>query len=196
MTSFRLFLIVFGVIFVAELPDKTALAALVLATHYEPLPVFLGASLALTLQSVIAVAAGGLLSTLPTRAVHVGAGMLFLVCAVFMWRRPGDASGEDWGVQADSDASPLFRRALSTVFVVVFVAEWGDLTQFGTAALAAHYHDPLTVFSGATLALWAVAALAVFVGKKAGGFLDPKRTKKVAAVLFAVIGMLLIAGIM
>jgi Uncharacterized protein family UPF0016 len=65
MTTFRLLLIVFGVIFVAELPDKTALASLVLATHYESLPVFLGASLALTLQSVIAVAAGGLLSTLP-----------------------------------------------------------------------------------------------------------------------------------
>ena len=78
----------------------------------------------------------------------------------------------------------------------MFAAEWGDLTQFGTAALAAHYHDPLTVFSGATLALWAVAAFAVLVGNKAGRFLDPERTKKVAAVLFAVLGILLIVGIM
>jgi len=194
MTTFQLLLSVFGVIFVAELPDKTALAALVLATHYEPLPVFMGAGLALTVQSAVAVAAGGLLSILPTRAVHVGAGLLFLVCAVLMWRRPADGGAEHWKVKQGSDARPTFRRALGIVFVVVFVAEWGDLTQLGTAALAAQYHDPLTVFSGATLALWAVAALAVFVGKKAGGFLEPERTKKVAAVLFAVIGLLLIGG--
>jgi putative Ca2+/H+ antiporter (TMEM165/GDT1 family) len=196
MTTSQLLLSVFGVIFIAELPDKTALAALVLATHYEPLPVFLGAGLALTVQSVVAVAAGGLLSTLPPRVVHVGAGLLFLVCAVFMWRRHGGESGEHCGVRQDSSTPPSFRRALGTVFLIVFVAEWGDLTQFGTAALAAHYHDPLTVFSGATLALWAVAALAVFVGNKAGRSLDSERTKKVAAVLFAVLGMLLIADIM
>jgi putative Ca2+/H+ antiporter (TMEM165/GDT1 family) len=196
MTTFRLLLIVFGVIFVAELPDKTALASLVLATHYESLPVFLGASLALTLQSVIAVAAGGLLSTLPTQAVHIGAGILFLVCGAFMWRRNGGEGGKHWGVKQNSGAPPRFRRSLGIVFLVVFVAEWGDLTQLGTAALAAHYHDPLTVFSGATLALWAVAALAVFVGNKAARFLDPERTKKVAAVLFAVLGVLLIAEIM
>lgn len=196
MNTLRLLLSVFGVIFVAELPDKTALAALVLATHYEPLPVFLGAGLALTVQSVVAVAAGGLLSTLPARVVHVAAGLLFLVCAVLMWRRQGDGGAEHWEVKQDASAPPIFRRALGTVFVVVFVAEWGDLTQFGTAALAAHYHDPLTVFWGATLALWAVAALAVFVGNKAGRSLDPVRTKKVAAVLFAALGVLLTAGTM
>ena len=194
MTTLQLLLSVFGVIFVAELPDKTALAALVLATHYDPLPVFVGAGLALTVQSVVAVAAGGVVSLLPARAVHVGAGLLFLVAAVFMWRRPGDAGAEHWKVKQGPNAPSTFRRALGTVFVVVFVAEWGDLTQLGTAALAAHYHDPLTVFSGATLALWAVAALAVFVGTKAGKFLDPARTKKVAALVFAVIGVLLFVG--
>jgi putative Ca2+/H+ antiporter (TMEM165/GDT1 family) len=76
----------------------------------------------------------------------------------------------------------------------VFIAEWGDLTQFGTAALAARYHDVVTVFFGATLALWTVAALAVFVGNKAGRFLDPGRTQMVAAGVFAVIGVLLIVG--
>src|SRR5580700_10765400 len=84
-----LFGTVFAVIFVAELPDKTAFAALVLATRYRPLPVFLGAALALTVQSIVAVAAGGLLSLLPARPVHVGAGVLFLVSAVVMWRRNG-----------------------------------------------------------------------------------------------------------
>jgi putative Ca2+/H+ antiporter (TMEM165/GDT1 family) len=195
MTTWRLLLSVFGMIFVAELPDKTALASLVLATHYEPLPVFTGAALALTVQSMVAVTAGDLLSLLPTRAVHVGSGLLFLMAAVLMWRRPGDGGAEHWKVKQGANAPPTFGRALGTVFIAVFVAEWGDLTQLGTAALAARYHNPLTVLCGATLALWAVAALAVFVGNKAGKFLDPARTKKVAAVVFAVIGVLLFSGI-
>src|SRR5262249_58540833 len=90
----QIFLSVFGVIFVAELPDKTAFAALMLATRYRPLPVFLGAALALTVQSVVAVAAGGLVSLLPARPVHVGAGVLFVVFAVAMWRRKHDEDEE------------------------------------------------------------------------------------------------------
>ena len=180
-------------IFIAELPDKTALAALVLATQYDPLPVFMGAGLALTIQSVVAVVAGGMLSMLPPRAVHVGAGLLFLGCALLMWRRDPDREA-DLGVTQRLDGPPDFTRALARVFVVVFIAEWGDLTQFGTAALAAHYHDAVTVFSGATLALWTVAAIAVFVGNRAGTLLDPDRTRIVAAGVFAVIGVLLIVG--
>jgi Ca2+/H+ antiporter, TMEM165/GDT1 family len=194
VTTSRILLSVFGVIFVAELPDKTALAALVLATQYSPLPVFVGAGLALTVQSVVAVVAGGMLSMLPARGVHVGAGLLFLACALLMWRRAPDRGAEDWGTPQESAGPPGFTRALASVFIVVFIAEWGDLTQFGTAALAAHYHDAVTVFWGATLALWTVAALAVFVGNKAGKLLDPERTQIVAAGVFTVIGVLLIVG--
>jgi Ca2+/H+ antiporter, TMEM165/GDT1 family len=187
------FLSVFGVIFVAELPDKTALAALVLATKYRPLPVFFGTALALTVQSLIAVAAGGLISLLPPRPVHVGAGLLFLIFAVLMWRRKHDEEHELSGGPADR---PTFWRAGAAVFGVVFVAEWGDLTQIGTAVLAARYAQPITVFCGATLALWCVAALAVLVGNRAARLLDPGRTKKVAAVIFAVLGVLLLGGVL
>ena len=82
-----LFATVFGVIFLAELPDKTALAALLLATRHRPLPVFLGASLALTVQSVIAVATGSLLARLPSQPVHRASGLFFIGCAVLMWLR-------------------------------------------------------------------------------------------------------------
>jgi putative Ca2+/H+ antiporter (TMEM165/GDT1 family) len=82
-----LFAIVFGVIFLAELPDKTALAALLLATRYRPLPVFVGASLALTVQSVVAIVTGTLLAHLPVRPVHRASGLFFIGCAVFMWLR-------------------------------------------------------------------------------------------------------------
>ena len=188
--DYKLSLSIFAFIFVAELPDKTALASLVLATRHRPLPVFIGAALALTIQSVIAVAAGGLFSLLPTKVVHIGAGLLFLVSAIFMWRRKEEANLDT----RDSDQRGGFFRVLWIVFGVVFVAEWGDLTQIATAGFAARYHAPMTVFCAATSALWAVAALAVLVGNRAGKLLDPRVTQRIAAVLFAAVGIALLSG--
>ena len=192
MSTIQLFATVFGVIFLAELPDKTALAALVLATRHKPLPVFLGASLALTLQSVIAVAAGSLLSKLPPKMVHIGSGLLFIACAIAMWlRKPESEAHKDEA----TETSVGFWSALWTVFLVVFIAEWGDLTQIGTAGFQAKYHAWLTILIASSLALWCVAGIAVFVGNRAGKLLDPRLTQKVAAGVFLVIGVLLAAGV-
>lgn len=190
MHGWPLFLSVLGVVFVAELPDKTALAALVLATRHRPLTVLLGSGIALTLQSLVAVGAGQLVSLLPPRPVHVFTGGLFLVSALVMWFRKADANagGKDAGPEAS------FWRSTWLVFAVVFVAEWGDLTQLATAAMAARYHSPYVVFAGATSALWAVAGLATFVGHRAGRLLDPRLTKRIAAVIFAAVGAALLAG--
>jgi Ca2+/H+ antiporter, TMEM165/GDT1 family len=190
----KLFGTVFVVIFVAELPDKTAIAALVLATRYKPLPVFFGAALALTVQSIIAIAAGGLLALLPARPVHVGAGVLFLVSAAVMWHRKGEDSVEP-RKNTESAAAPSCLRMLVSAFGVVFVAEWGDLTQLGTAALAARYRSPVIVFCSATLALWTVTAIAVLIGNRAGALMDPNVTKRVAAAIFAFLGLTLIFGL-
>jgi putative Ca2+/H+ antiporter (TMEM165/GDT1 family) len=186
---------VFGVIFLAELPDKTAVAALLLATRYKPAPVFLGAALALTVQSVFAVAAGGLMSLLPTRPVHIGAGVVLLVSAIVMWVRKNPESSEMQSVQSLTGES-TFLRAFASTFSLIFVAEWGDLTQLGTAALAARYRDPVTVFLAATLALWAVAALAVLLGNRARAFMNPEITKRIAAVVFLALGVALVAGVL
>src|SRR5713226_2297590 len=78
---------VFGIIFIAELPDKTALASLVLATRYRARDVIIGAWLAFLVQTAVAVAAGSLLQLLPTQPVHLGAGVGFLVFAVLALRR-------------------------------------------------------------------------------------------------------------
>jgi len=185
---------VFGVIFVAELPDKTALAALVLATRHKPLPVFLGAALALTVQTIVAVAAGSVLSLLPARPVHIGAGAVFLVSAVVMWFGREEEAAEERGDQQLSSDRQAFWRSMTTVFGVVFVAEWGDLTQFATAAFAARERSPVTVFCAATLALWLVTAIAVGVGNRAATMLDVNVTKRVAAALFVLVGIALIAG--
>jgi Ca2+/H+ antiporter, TMEM165/GDT1 family len=190
--GWSLFASVFGVVFVAELPDKTALAALVLATRHRPLPVLVGAGVALTIQSAVAVVAGQLLSLLPARPVHIAAGLLFVVSAVVMWVRKEEEEGD----AHESEGRAGFMRAAWMSFVVVFIAEWGDLTQLATAALAARYRAPFTVFAGSTLALWAVAGIAVMLGHRAKTLLDPKVTQRVAAVLFALIGAALVSGLL
>jgi Ca2+/H+ antiporter, TMEM165/GDT1 family len=191
----KVFGTVFGVIFLAELPDKTAIAALLLATRYRAGPVFLGAAVALMVQSIVAVAAGGVLSLLPARPVHIGAGLLLLVSAGVMWRRKNPETTEVDKLPSEK-SKPTFLRALVSTFSVIFVAEWGDLTQLGTAALAARYRSPVTVFAAATLALWSVAALAVLVGNRARALMNPEVTKRVAAVVFLLLGIALIAGLL
>jgi putative Ca2+/H+ antiporter (TMEM165/GDT1 family) len=157
-----LFFSVFGSIFLAELPDKTALASLVLATRYKPLAVWVGAALAFLVQTIVAVAVGGLFSLLPEWVTHRGAGVLFLVFAVLMWIRNED--DEEKKAEADAAQGAHFRQGVWASFLAIFVAEWGDLTQLATATLTAKYNDPLTIFVAALLALWAVAALAILVG--------------------------------
>jgi putative Ca2+/H+ antiporter (TMEM165/GDT1 family) len=186
--SLELFATVFGVIFIAELPDKTAIAAVVLATRHRPWPVFLGSALALSVQSVVAVAAGSFLALLDTRYVRAGSGIVFLACAVAMWLRRADAD------DARDAADRGFWREFATTFVVIFVAEWGDLTQIGTAALQARYDAWLTVLVASIAALWSVTAVAVLVGNRLGRLLDPKLTSRVAAIVFAVVGVLLLVG--
>jgi Ca2+/H+ antiporter, TMEM165/GDT1 family len=190
MVPAKLFLSIFAVIFVAELPDKTALSALVLATRHRALPVLLGAAAALTVQSAVAVVAGSLLSLLPPRAVHVGSGVLFLVSAIVMWVRHDDEAAP-----GDDGAQTGFGKSLWMSFSMVFLAEWGDLTQIATAGFAARTGKPVVVFCAATAALWAVSALAVLIGNRAGRMLNPTLTKRVAAILFALIGIALVTGL-
>jgi Ca2+/H+ antiporter, TMEM165/GDT1 family len=192
MLGWNLFVSVFVVVFVAELPDKTALAALVLATRHRAFPVLLGSCAALTIQSVVAVAAGQLVSLFPPRPVHILAGALFLLSAVLMWRRREEGP-ED---VPEATGRRGFWRSTWLAFVIVFVAEWGDLTQLATAGLAARYDSPYVVFAAATAALWSVTALATVIGNRAAKLLDPEKTKKVAAVLFALVGVALIAGVL
>lgn len=195
--NFGLAASIFGFIFVAELPDKTALASLVLATRYKPLVVFAGAAAAFVIQSLVAILIGGLFTLLPETLVHRAAGVLFLVFAFLMWRR----SDEDEENKFEEETAGKGKKTslwsgLWATFLVVFLAEWGDLTQLATATLQAQYRDPVTVFVGATLALWAVTAIAIVVGNRAGKLFNPEITKKIAAVIFALLGLALLIGIL
>jgi putative Ca2+/H+ antiporter (TMEM165/GDT1 family) len=196
VSNFALFFYVFGIIFVAELPDKTALAALVLATRNKPAPVFVGTALALAVQSAVAVAAGRLFSLLPPRPVHVVAGIVFIGSAIAMWRQKDEGGDDSKGDDPSKPRpAPTFLRTAATSFGVVFLAEWGDITQIGTAALAAKFNAPVIIFFAATFALCGAAAVAVFVGNRAARFLNPAIVQKVAAVLFALVGLALILNL-
>lgn len=174
-----------------ELPDKTLFATLVLATRFRPLPVFAGVGTAFAVQSLIAVAAGSLLTLLPRAVVTAVVAALFLVGAAILWRsvRSG-AEEEDEDIEAPPH--PSFLKAASISFGVLFAAEWGDLSQLATAGLAARYDAPAEVFLGAWAALLVVSALAVLLGRTLADKLPIRLIRTVAAVLFSLFAVLAI----
>jgi Ca2+/H+ antiporter, TMEM165/GDT1 family len=175
---------VLPVIFIAELPDKTMFASLVLSTRGRPVLVWLGAAAAFAVHVVIAVSIGvALFRILPHRVVDAAVSLIFLAgAALAVWdsvreRRRGVGS------QAQAAGSGRGGRTVLTAFVVVFVAEWGDLTQILTANLAARYNSPLSVGVGALLGLWAVAALAVVSGTSLLRWVNIATVRIVTAVI-------------
>ena len=162
----------FGAIFVVELPDKTFLATLVLSTKYRPAFVWIGVGLAFLVQTLIAVALGKAAAFLPSDLVHVLAGLMFLIGSAILLREARSHATEeeeaDEAVAADEhhtgDQLPVVRQVLAA-FLVLFAAEWGDLSQLLTLSLVAKYDDPVSVFLGAWGALLTVSALAVIVGR-------------------------------
>ena len=173
---------VFGLIFVAELPDKTAVATLVLATKYPARWVFSGIAAAFVVHVVIAVAAGSVIGLLPRRPVEAVVGVLFLLGAFLLWREAsGDDDEEDDGDEIPDGAG--FWKIASVGFGVIMVAEFGDLTQILTANLAAKYSNPISVGLGAVLALWSVALVAIFGGKTLLRVLPIAWIVRIAAVI-------------
>ncbi|TMC29968.1 MAG: TMEM165/GDT1 family protein [Chloroflexi bacterium] len=186
---------VFAIIFLLELPDKTALATLLLATRHRPLPIFLGSAAAFVIQSAVAVAAGSLLSLLPREPIRIGAGLLFLLMAAVIVRQ--NLKKEEVKEKGDIEREEQrHRRPFATAFLLVFVAEWGDLTQLATAALQARYRDAVTVFAAATIALWAVAAIAVVLGNRLGAWIPQRPLQFAAAGVMVLAAIALITGIL
>lgn len=191
--NFQQFLSVFLLIFVAELPDKTFFATVLMASRGRPAPIFLGAAGAFVIQCAVAVLGGKLLTAFPQRWLHIGAGIMFLIFAVMSWRHRSDPPPQSGETALPSALSPgLFWRTLLSSFAVIFVAEWGDTTQLASASLVAQGQSPWLVFAASTLALWVVAGLGVTVGAKCKDRLPVAILKKVAAVIFAGVGLYLL----
>ena len=160
----------FGAIFVVELPDKTFLATLVLATRYRPVLVWLGVSLAFAVQTGVAVGLGQVATLLPTGVVRGVALALFLLGAVILVRegrshRSAAEAADEESEIADRARPATGLKAVGASFLVLFAAEWGDLSQLLTLSLVTRYEAPFSVYVGALAALVTVSGLAVLVGR-------------------------------
>jgi putative Ca2+/H+ antiporter (TMEM165/GDT1 family) len=167
--DFAVIAVTFAAIFVVELPDKTFIAALVLSTRYRPLAVWLGVGLAFGVQTVVAVTAGALATLLPDTLVKSVALVIFLLGAVLLVKSAPDADAEEKEQEREYEAKAgeprSFLKALTTSFLVLFAAEWGDLSQLLTISFVGKYHDHVNVFIGAWSALLVVSGLAVVAGR-------------------------------
>ncbi|HET6636178.1 MAG TPA: TMEM165/GDT1 family protein [Streptomyces sp.] len=184
MFSLTVAAVTFGVVFLAELPDKTALAGLMLGTRYRASYVFAGVATAFLIHVGIALAAGQVLTLLPHRIVDAVVGVLFLAGAGVLLFKKDDDDDE----HARTPADQSFWKVFGSGFMLILVAEFGDLTQIMTANLAARYDDPLSVGVGALLALWAVAALGILGGRTLMRHVPLRLITRVAALLMLGLG--------
>ncbi|MER5781599.1 TMEM165/GDT1 family protein [Streptomyces mobaraensis] len=184
MISLTVTALVFGVIFLAELPDKTALASLMLGTRYRASYVFAGVAAAFVVHVALAIAAGSLLTLLPHRLLQAIVGAAFLIgAAMLLFQKEED----DEEIRKPADQS--FWKVSGAGFMLILVAEFGDLTQIMTANLAARYDDPVSVGLGAVLGLWAVAALGIVGGRTLMRYVPLTLITRIAALV-----MLALAG--
>ena len=164
----------FALILPAELPDKTFIATLVLATRFRHLWVWLGVAAAFLVQVLIAVTAGSLLTLLPQRIVLGATFLLFVVGAVIMIKgglasRASELAAQqeeadDVGERMANETALSPLRTMGISFIVLVTAEWGDLSQLLTAGLAARTGQPVSVFIGSWVALLVVSGVAVLAG--------------------------------
>jgi putative Ca2+/H+ antiporter (TMEM165/GDT1 family) len=181
---------VFAVTFLAELPDKSLFASLVLGTRYRPAHVWLGVAAAFAVHVGIAVGAGGLLTLAPKSVIDFVTAGLFLGGAVWMLRSASEDENEPGPDAARLGAPPPgFLRVFATSFAVVFVGEWGDVTQITTANFVARYDDPLIIGAAALASLWTVSALAVFGGSKLVERVPVRWVRVVGAIALTSLGV-------
>jgi putative Ca2+/H+ antiporter (TMEM165/GDT1 family) len=187
MEGFLVALVVsFGVIFVAELGDKSQLMALTFATRYKPVPVLIGITVATAVVHLASVAIGyGLGAALPTEWISLVAGLSFLGFGA--WTLRGDTLTEEERRKAEKTS----KSAIVAVSVAFFLAELGDKTMLATITLATQY-GWFGTWLGSTVGMVAADALAILVGRMLGRKLPEKTIKYGAAILFAICGLWLI----
>lgn len=189
--------VVFGVIFIGELPDKSMFASLALSTRFRKSYVWCGAAAAFLVHVLIAVTAGHFLTLLPKQPLDFAVGALFLLGAgLLLFGKDEDEADERAAKPKDKIANQSFLKVFGTSFAVIFLGEWGDITQIATANYAAKYHNTLSVAIGAVTALWLVAALGITLGSKLLKHVPARILQRTTAgilLLFAIISV--VAGL-
>ncbi|MFC9786830.1 TMEM165/GDT1 family protein [Rhodococcus sp. NPDC127528] len=183
-------LLSFGVIFVAELGDKSQLMAMTFALRYRWWVVIGGITMATTVVHLVSVGVGHYLGVaIPTNVISIVGGLAFLVFA--LWTLRGDSLSED----EENKAARVGTSAFLAVASAFFLAELGDKTMLATITLAAD-NDWVGVWIGSTVGMVAADALAIVVGAVLGKHLPERFIQLAAATLFLVFGvMLLLEGL-
>lgn len=179
--SLSVIAITFGLVFLAELPDKTMIAGIVMASRHRALPVWVGTASAMVVNAAVSVAAGRLLALAPPRVVDAVVAAVLTATAVYLFvgrESEAERRGEQYGGRLHSD-----RRVALTAFVVVVLAEIGDVTQLLTADLEAHFRQPFAVFTGAVVALVLVTTIGVAAGRALIRVVPLGAIRKAAGVL-------------
>jgi len=183
LTSFG---VSFGLIFVAELGDKSQLMAMTLATRYRAWTILGAITAATAVVHLMSVALGAALgAALPTEAISVVAGAAFLGFAA--WTLRGDELGEDDEARARRGGRSVFF----TVAGAFFLSELGDKTMLATVTLATDY-GWFGVWLGSTIGMVAADALAIVVGQQLGSRLPERAVKIGAATTFVIFGVWMI----
>jgi Ca2+/H+ antiporter, TMEM165/GDT1 family len=179
-------LLSFGVIFVAELGDKSQLMALAFATRYRAVPVLIGITIATAVVHLVSVLIGaGLGAALPTNWITLIAGIAFLGFAA--WTVRGDELSSDEAGKANRSV----RSAVVAASGAFFLAELGDKTMLATITLAST-DGLLGVWIGSTIGMVTADALAILVGQQLAKRVPEKVIRYVSAASFVVFGVLLI----
>ncbi len=186
-----IFLTTFAFILPAELPDKSFIMTLVLATKQPRFAVWIGASIAFGLQALIAVSAGSLLSGLPRALLASIVLVIFLLGAFILLRM---AWNERNATGIELEEIPQHNRkawgaAVLLTFGVVFTAEWGDITQIAAAATSASTGNPLSVGLGAWTAEMVVAGLGVWIGERIRSRLKPGRLHAITGGVMVILAI-------
>jgi putative Ca2+/H+ antiporter (TMEM165/GDT1 family) len=182
-----------GLVFLAELGDKTQLVALSFGARHRLGPVLAGVAAGYAASNLLSVLIGGVLgAALPTRAIGIGGGLLFLAFAVWNYVG-GDGDGEDGDEDEADRAAAGARTVVASVAVAMFVAELGDKTMLATATLAAQ-GNPVLTWIGATVGICLSGAVGVLLGRTVGARLPEHAIRLGSSLLFAVFGIVLIAA--
>jgi putative Ca2+/H+ antiporter (TMEM165/GDT1 family) len=183
-----------GLVFVAELGDKTQLVALGFGARHRLGPVLIGVAIAYAVTNLMSVLVGGLLGVaLPVRALGLVGGLLFLGFAAWTLR-DADADATDDGDADDDDRVAIDHRSIVvSVAGAMFVAELGDKTMLTTATLAAQ-GNPIQTWVGATVGIVLSGVLGVLLGRVFGARLPERVTRVGSAVLFAVFGAVVLVA--
>jgi putative Ca2+/H+ antiporter (TMEM165/GDT1 family) len=179
---------VFALMFVLALPDKTFIATVVMSTKARASMIVLGASVALVIHMGLAVAAGSLLSLVPSTAKDVIIGALFLAGAAYLLLVGEEHEQVEGEREASIEKAGTPSREAVTAFVVIFIGEFGDLTQIQAANLMARLHDPLMVFVALSLSMIAVTFLGAYGGQALQRLVPLQRIRVAGGIVFAGLG--------